>query len=91
MSPGIVLDASVGLKLLLVEEYSSDVEALLQGAIETNLALFGPPHLFSEVANALHQRSRRGDITNEEAREALARNVVQTRHLSYEVALLAGW
>ena len=73
MSQGVVLDASVALKLVLQEEFSGHAEALVRSSIEQNLPISGPPHLFSEVANALHQRGRRGDLTDEEAHEALAK------------------
>ncbi|MBI3973521.1 MAG: type II toxin-antitoxin system VapC family toxin [Chloroflexi bacterium] len=68
---GIVLDASVGLKLVLDEEHRERAQALFRQHLQARTPVLGPPLLFGEVTNALHQRARRTTLTQEEAREAL--------------------
>ena len=68
---GVVLDASVSLKLVLSEEFSEHARALVEAALNERRPLFGPPLLFAEVTNALHQRVRRRDLTETEAETAL--------------------
>lgn len=74
MSDVIVVDASVAIKWVVAEEFSEHATALLTGSGAAPIV--GPPHLVSEVANALHQRTRRATRTTlapSEAEQALAR------------------
>src|SRR5688572_11330051 len=75
MSPGtrqgVVLDASVALKLVLAEAHRERAQALVQRCLEERVPVVGPPLLHGEVTNALHQRVRRGTLSPDEARDAL--------------------
>lgn len=69
----ICLDASVAVKLVLDEEYSDHVEALLAAALDAGERVVGPPLLPIEVTNALLRRSRgQGGFTLAEAATRLA-------------------
>jgi predicted nucleic acid-binding protein len=61
-----VVDASVALKWVLDETGSTAAAELLDGR-----RLFAPPLLATEVANALWVVTRRGQITGDEAGDAL--------------------
>ncbi len=63
---GCVVDASVALKWVLDEAGSAAASALLDGR-----TLFAPPLLATEAANALWVAARRGQITSNEAEDAL--------------------
>lgn len=59
MTDVVVADASVALKwVLTAEEWSPQAQALLETALRARQWVVAPPHLFSEVTNALHQRVR---------------------------------
>lgn len=67
----IVIDASVVLNWLLAESHAAQASALLADA---SRELVAPPHLRTEVANAVYRRSLRTTdlaITREEAERAL--------------------
>jgi predicted nucleic acid-binding protein len=72
MSP-VVADASVALKWVLDEDFSDRAEALFNDTVGQGLPIFAPPHLTSEVTNALYRRSLRREhaITAQVADEAL--------------------
>lgn len=70
MNPVIVVDASVSLKWVLAEEHAVQAQALLAQCHREGLRIAVPPHLLSEVGNALYQRLRRRHLTSEEAVEA---------------------
>jgi predicted nucleic acid-binding protein len=72
MSAGVVLDASVALKLILDEEFSDQAEALVNDTLKRGELLYVPPLALSEVTNALLQRVRRGVMPEVEAQRALA-------------------
>jgi predicted nucleic acid-binding protein len=72
VNPGVVLDASVALKLVLKEEHSDRAEALLDATLRRGEPLYVPPIALAEVANALLQRVRRGLMPAAAARRALA-------------------
>jgi len=61
----VVIDASVALKWVLDEPGKEDADALLDGE------LIAPSLWLLEAANALWQRTRRGEISDEEAKERL--------------------
>ncbi len=82
MSRAIVVDASVAVKWVLVEELSDRAHALLQEARRVRRRLVAPPHLPAEVTNALYQRLRRHDLSEQEAQEALE------TYLDFEIDLL---
>lgn len=72
----LVIDASVAVKWVVTAEVLSDrAQALLTDALNAGKALVGPPHLTSEVANALYRRVRSQDparhLTANEAEQAL--------------------
>lgn len=67
----IVLDASVAMKLVMVEERTPEARALLTERNEAGAAIFVPPHFHGEVANALHQQIRRNVLQPIEALIAL--------------------
>ena len=72
----IVVDASVGVKWVITSEVlSNHAQALLEARLRTRLPIVAPPHLTSEVTNALYQRVRSTDprryIEEEEAQEGL--------------------
>jgi predicted nucleic acid-binding protein len=73
----IVVDASVGLKWVLFEEFTDQARALLADALHARRPLVVPPHFLSEATSALYQRTRTSNsathISEEEAKEALVR------------------
>lgn len=64
---GFVVDASVAFKWLVDEELTDAAARLLT----LDQPLVAPPLLYAEVANALWTTARRGDITEDDMREAL--------------------
>jgi predicted nucleic acid-binding protein len=80
MSQGVVVDASVAIKLVLEEELSDQALALVKDTTEAGKLVIGPPLLPSEVTSAIYQRMRGGrppavTITEREAETALSRFV----------------
>lgn len=71
MSNVVVADASVAIKWVLAESLSENAHALLADFTRIRRRFIGPPHLYSEVTNALHQRTRRRDLSTSEADAAL--------------------
>jgi predicted nucleic acid-binding protein len=71
---GLVIDASVVIKLLIDEEHSDRALKLLSDAVQTGASLFAPTLMPSEVTNVLFQRTRRQQhaISESVADEALA-------------------
>ena len=67
----LVLDASVAVKVVIEEEFTAQARALIEDSRRSRRLLFGPPHLASEVTNAIHQQFSRRSITEEEADQAL--------------------
>jgi predicted nucleic acid-binding protein len=76
VSGGVVLDASVALKLVIAEERSAQARALFAATVSAHLPVYGPPSLPVEALNALYQRTRHRNpetaISFEEAAQALA-------------------
>ena len=64
---GVVVDASVAVKWLVDEEFSSSAARLL----DADFTLVAPELLFAEVSNALWAMRRRGDITPDDLAEAV--------------------
>jgi predicted nucleic acid-binding protein len=73
---GIVLDASVAVKLVLPEEHSDQAVALVAETIGAHQPVYGPPTLLSEALSALYKRTRYRDpakaINHGQAAQALA-------------------
>ena len=67
----LVLDASVAVKVVIEEEFTNRARALIENIRRDRRLLFGPPHLASEVTNAIHQKLARRSITEAEADQAL--------------------
>ena len=55
----VVVDASVAVKWVLNEEFTDQARELLTHTLSERIPIVAPPHLRSEVANALYQRTRR--------------------------------
>jgi predicted nucleic acid-binding protein len=72
MNAGVVVDASVALKLVLREDLSDEADALLRATLRRGAPLCVPPLARYEVTNALLQRVRRGLMTEEQAQSVLA-------------------
>ena len=72
MTDAVVIDASVALKWVIAEELSNGAHSFLEDCRRFRHRIVAPPHLHSEVANALHQRFRRKDLSEDETDEALA-------------------
>lgn len=70
--PPLVVDAALAVKWLLPEELSGRAQALLAAAVRGGRAVVGPPLVGLEVANVIHVRARRDEITTDEADAALA-------------------
>ena len=69
----VVVDASVAVKWLVDEEYFLQARALLADSVADDRAVFAPPILWSEVTNALHQKRRRGVISESDVDVAMTR------------------
>lgn len=68
----ICFDASIVVKWLFVEEHSTEAQAMLDSSVDAEDSIIAPPLLFSEVANVVRQRQRRGSLEIDEARTILA-------------------
>jgi predicted nucleic acid-binding protein len=71
MKSAIVVDTSIVLKWVLDEPDSATALALLTRWVNEGTVIQAPALLTYEVANALYQRVRKGEITAEKARQAL--------------------
>ncbi len=67
----VVIDASLALKWALLEDHTEEALALWDRWQTTSEHLISPPVFRSEVANALHQRVRRREISPADAAEML--------------------
>ena len=63
MSEFVVVDASLAFKWLVEEEHSDRATALARLWDDEGCQLAAPPLMPFEVANALHRRVMRGDLT----------------------------
>jgi predicted nucleic acid-binding protein len=68
----LVLDASVVVKLAVVEEGRDEVVALLA---DTTHTIAAPDLLLVEVSNALWRKCTTGQITREQARQAMLHSI----------------
>lgn len=59
MNHAVVVDASVVLCRLLPEEHTERARALFEDSLRDRRPILAPPHLASEVTNAIYQRLRR--------------------------------
>jgi predicted nucleic acid-binding protein len=84
---GYVVDASVAVKWLAMEEHSDKAALLLKPGI----TLAAPELVFAEAANALWSMRRRGDITDDDLDDAvdLLRAAPITTHPLRELAAAA--
>jgi predicted nucleic acid-binding protein len=71
MNHAVAIDASVAVKLFVEEEYSNQARDLLKSSWQAGTPVIAPPHFRSEVTNAIYQRLRRSDLTEDEAAEAI--------------------
>ncbi len=71
MKSAIVVDTSIVLKWVLDEPDSAMALALLTRWISEGTVIQAPALLTYEVANALYQRVRKGEMTADKARQAL--------------------
>ena len=89
MNRAMVVDASVAVKWVLAEELTDQARSLLRASVR--LPFIAPPHLNSEVTNALYQRVRATDpakhISETEASGALERFLGFRIELRTETAL----
>ncbi len=73
MSEFVVVDASVAFKWLVEEENSDKATALVRLSDDDGVQLAAPTIMPFEVANALHRRVVRGDLSLETAVELIQR------------------
>ena len=59
----VVVDASVAVKWLVQEEHTEEAEELLRAWVDAGVPLAAPHFLPFEVANVLHKKSRRGELS----------------------------
>jgi predicted nucleic acid-binding protein len=71
MKRAIIVDTSIVLKWVLDEPDSATALALLTRWINEGIVIQAPALLTYEVANALFQRVRKGEMTVDKARQAL--------------------
>ena len=68
-----VVDASVGVKWLLLEDLTPHADALYRNSLRNGRLLYAPAVFPNEVTNAIYQWLRRGLTTNDKAQELVAR------------------
>lgn len=73
MSEFVVVDASVAFKWLVEEEHSDKATALVRLSDDNGIQLAAPAIMPFEVANALHRRVDRGDLSLDVAVELMQR------------------
>jgi predicted nucleic acid-binding protein len=83
MDHAVVIDASVVVKVVIAEEFSNQSEALIADSRAAGRLLIAPPHLVSEVTNAIYRQARDGNITASEAEQALRKFL--------EIPFVFGW
>ncbi len=72
MSNVVVVDASIAIKWLLVEPDSNRAAKLLDEWINKGMLILAPSLLTYEITSALYQKVRKGEITLDRVKEALA-------------------
>ena len=73
MSESVVVDSSLAVKWLLLEEHSDLADELQSEWQEQGVRLLAPHLLLFEVTNVLHQRVRRGTLSHGAASTLLRR------------------
>ena len=73
MNEFVVVDASLAVKWLVEEEDSDKAHAVLQSWVTQDISRLAPYLLPFEVANALHRRVVRGDLSVGESSRMIAR------------------
>ncbi len=63
MTGSVVVDASLAVKWLVQEEYSDKARAVLQSWVDRDITRMAPYLMPFEVANALHRRMLRGELS----------------------------
>ena len=71
MSDVVVVDTSIALKWVLREGDSPQAEALLDDWFKQGITIVAPSFLAYEIANALYQKSRKGEIDLPQTKKAL--------------------
>ncbi|SRR5579883_25438 len=72
MKNAVVVDTSIAIKWVIEESDSAKALALLTDWSRAGKRLLAPALLTYEITNAIYQRVRKGELTAEKAREALA-------------------
>ena len=85
----VVVDASLALKWVLDEVDSASALALLRLWARQRLRALAPGLFACEIANALYQRVRRGQLTHDEALQSLRALIGQVVLIDAEPALTA--
>ncbi len=67
----VVVDASLAIKWVLEEEYTEQALVLRGRWQDTRQQIMAPPIFRAEIANALHQRVRKREVSRLEATEML--------------------
>ena len=68
----VVVDASVAVKAVVVEEYSDEVRTLVRSWQTAGIPMMAPDFMASEFASALRKKIAEGMLTNEEVKRLLA-------------------
>ena len=68
----VVVDTSIALKWVLEEVDSDKADTLLAEWIKKGMLIIAPDLLAYEITNALYRKVRKGEITLDRAKEALA-------------------
>jgi predicted nucleic acid-binding protein len=71
MNHAVVVDANIAFKVVIEEELSDTARTFFTENLRDGRPIIAPPHFHIEVTNALHQRVRRRNITQDEAEQAL--------------------
>lgn len=71
MSETVVIDASIALKWVLLEEDSEIAQALLERWISEKKVLLAPALLLYEITNALYRKALKGLISLEDAKQGI--------------------
>lgn len=73
MNGSVVVDASLVVKWLVEEDDSDKAHAVLQSWVTRDVSRIAPHLLAFEVANALHRRVLRGELSVDESTRMIAR------------------
>jgi predicted nucleic acid-binding protein len=68
----ICVDASVALKWVVAEELRENALNLYKDCQDSDVTILAPPHFLVEITNGLRKRVTKGELTQEDAREALS-------------------